>query len=358
MVTPHLDSLAARSLVLTNAFSQVSLCGPSRSSFMTGRRPDTIRCYDNPDSKTFRQRLPDLVTMPQYFKQHGYLAIGAGKIYHPGRLYRKTLSRRIKSIIFTAKTIGIPDTNQEDDFPSSWSEEIHHTNTTDDHSKIWHAYTEEELEGVVLRDVANTDYFVEKLSHISGEAVSGEKPFFFAMGFHKPHMPWDAPQEFFDLYPEADIDLPLNPYIPEDMPLSAWIHFNGVRRYPDCSADGTGIPDIGEPNVTYPDSQISEMRRAYYATISFMDQQVGRVVKAVEDAGLADNTVIMFIGDHGLHMGEHSEYDKYTNFEVFSTLRFDNKYLYPRGGSQSAHDAARPGGHRAVHVHGEAGGVC
>ena len=302
MVTPNLDSLAARSLVLTNAFSQVSLCGPSRSSFMTGRRPDTIRCYDNPDSKTLRQRLPDLVTMPQYFKQHGYLAIGAGKIYHPGRLYRKTLSCRIKSYIFTAITIGIPDTNQEDDFPSSWSEEIHHTNTTDDHSKIWHAYTEEELEGVVLRDVANTDYFVEKLSQISGEAVSGEKPFFFAMGFHKPHMPWDAPQEFFDLYPEADIDLPLNPYIPEDMPLSAWIHFNGVRRYPDCSAEGTGIPDIGEPNVTYPDSQISEMRRAYYAPISFMDPQVGRVLKAVGDNGLADNTVIMLIGDHGLHV--------------------------------------------------------
>ena len=104
----------------------------------------------------------------------------------------------------------MPDTDKQDDFPWSWSEEIHHTATTDDESQSWKAYTEEELEEVVLRDVANTDYFVEKLKQISGEALSGEKPFFFALGFHKPHMPWDAPQEFFDLYPEEEMDLPLN----------------------------------------------------------------------------------------------------------------------------------------------------
>ena len=86
MVTPHLDSLAARSLVLTNAFSQVALCGPSRSSFLTGRRPDTIRCYDNRHSKTLRQRLPGLVTMPQFFKENGYISLGAGKVFHPGHI--------------------------------------------------------------------------------------------------------------------------------------------------------------------------------------------------------------------------------------------------------------------------------
>ena len=196
----------------------------------------------------------------------------------------------------------MPDTNKQDDFPWSWSEEIHHTATTDDKSKIWHAYTEEELEDVVLRDVANTDYFVEKLQEISGAALSGEKPFFFALGFHKPHMPWDAPQEFYDLYPEDEIELPLNPHIPQDMPLSAWSSFSGVRRYPDCSAEGTGIPDIGQPNVTYPESKMREMRRAYYSTVSFMDHQVGRALAAVDQTGLADSTVIMFVGDHGLHV--------------------------------------------------------
>ena len=209
----------------------------------------------------------------------------------------------------------MPDTDKQDDFPWSWSEQIHHTATTDDKSKIWHAYTEEELEDVVLRDVANTDYFVEKLQQISGEALAGEKPFFFALGFHKPHMPWDAPQEFYDLYPEEDVDLPLNPYIPEDMPESAWLPFRGVTSYPDCSAEGTGIPDIGQPNVTYPESKVRELRRAYYATISFMDHQVGRALAAVEESGLADSTVVMFVGDHGLHVSlSQSELLRITNF--------------------------------------------
>jgi len=124
-------------------------------------------------------------------------------------------------------------------------------------------------------------------------------------------------RSFFDLYPEEDdIDLPNNPFIPEDMPESAWTGFKGLLNFQDCSAEGTGIPNIGQPNVTYPDPQIRKMRRAYYASISFMDSLVGRVVDGLEDAGVADHTVIMFVGDHGLQMGEHSAWDKYTNFEI------------------------------------------
>ena len=211
---------------------------------------------------------------------------------------------------------GIPNTNKGDDYPASWTEKIFHTKTTDVNHISWHAYSDEELEDLVLRDVANADHFIEKLNEIAPAAITGEQPFFYAMGFHKPHQPWDAPQEFFDLYPEDEIDLPTNPYVPEDMPASAWSRFTGVLNFDDCSPEGTGIPNLGEANVTYPDSKIRELRRAYYATISFMDRQVGRVLEAVEEAGLSENTVIMFIGDHGLHMGEHSEYDKYTNFEV------------------------------------------
>jgi len=292
MKTPSLDQLASRSLVATNAYTQVALCGPSRSSFLTGRRADTTRCYVTEDK--VRESMPDIVTMPQYFKQNGYLALGTGKIFHP----------------------GIPNTNKGDDYPASWTEKIFHTPSTDVNHISWHAYSDEELEDLVLRDVANADHFIEKLNEIAPAAITGEQPFFYAMGFHKPHQPWDAPQEFFDLYPEDEIDLPSNPYVPEDMPAAAWSRFTGVLNFDDCSPEGTGIPNLGEANVTYPDSKIRELRRAYYATISFMDRQVGRVLEAVEEAGLSENTVIMFIGDHGLHMGEHSEYDKYTNFEV------------------------------------------
>ena len=129
-------------------------------------------------------------------------------------------------------------------------------------------------------------------------------------------MPWDAPQEFFDLYPEDSIDLPHYKYIPEDLPASAWTRFTGLLNYPDCSQETWGLPLGDQPNVTYPDSKIRELRRAYYASISFMDHQLGRVLDAVEEAGAAENTVIMFIGDHGLHVGEHAEWDKYTNYDL------------------------------------------
>ena len=272
---------------------KVALCGPSRSSFLTGRRPDTIRCYDN--HHRFRENLPNTISMPQYFKENGYLTLGSGKIFHP----------------------GMPDRDKQDDYPASWSEKIFHTATTDIKNVSWWSYSEEELEGVTLRDVANTDHFIETLKDI------GNERFFFAVGFHKPHLPWDAPKEFFDLYPdEENIDLPFNPYIPEDMPESAWSGFKGLLQYEDCSPEGSGIPNIGEANVTYPDSKVRanfskntfdispvsvlcqkrELRRAYYAAISFMDHQVGRVLSAIEEAGLADNTVVMFVGDHGFHV--------------------------------------------------------
>ena len=156
MKTPNLDYLASKSLVLTNAYTQVTwlviftfwfksfnakvaLCGPSRSSFLTGRRPDTIRCYDN--HHLFRKNLPNTISMPQYFKENGYATLGAGKIFHP----------------------GMPDHDKQDDYPASWTEKVFHTATTDIKNVSWWSYTEEELEDVTLRDVANTDHFIKNL---------------------------------------------------------------------------------------------------------------------------------------------------------------------------------------------------
>jgi len=113
MKTPNLDYLASKSLVFTNAYTQVALCGPSRSSFLTGRRPDTIRCYDN--FHRFRENLPNTISMPQYFKENGYLTLGSGKIFHP----------------------GAPDHDTQDDYPASWSEKIFHTPSTDNMNVSW-----------------------------------------------------------------------------------------------------------------------------------------------------------------------------------------------------------------------------
>ena len=293
MVTPNIDALAKKSLTLTKAYTQVALCGPSRNSLLTGRRADTTRCYVS--NHKFRERGGEaIVTLPQFFKQNGYYAQGAGKIFHP----------------------GIPNAPSTDDWPLSWTQKVLHTATTDDKSNSWKAVTKEEMEDTPLRDIVNTDHAIEKLRELAPDALLGIQPFFLTLGLHKPHMPWDFPEEFLDLYPEEDVDLPANKYVPDDLPDAAWSRFTGLLNLPDCSAEAMGIPNLGEKNVTYPDVKIRELRRAYYASISFADQQFGRILDELEVLGLAENTVILFLGDHGLHMGEHAEWDKYTNFEI------------------------------------------
>ena len=290
MVTPNLDALASKSLILTRAYTMYAQCGPSRNAFLTGRRPDTTRCYNN--EHVFRDRGPNnqtspIITIPQFFMENGYISIGAGKVFHGGF----------------------------DDAPFSFTE-THQSKDNDDDSISWRAFSPAELEGARLRDTAEAGYVIDKLQELAPDALLGIQPFFLAFGLHKPHLPWDFPEEFLDYYPEEQIQMPLNPYIPSDLPEQAWVDFSELRTYSDCSAEGSGIEDIGVQNVTYPDSKVKELRRAYYAAVSYADQQIGRVIQQLELLGLADNTVIMFLGDHGWQLGEHSEWTKETNFEI------------------------------------------
>ena len=293
MVTPNLDALASKSLVLTRAYSQIALCGPSRNSFLTGRRADTTRVYTN--DHIFRELGPNnetspIITIPQFFKENGYITLGAGKVFHK---------------------------NNNNDYPISWTEDIHHSKDTDDDSQSWRAFSEKEIEEIGgLQDQNEASYVIEKLNEIAQDALLGIQPFFLAFGNRKPHQPWDFPEEFLDYYQEEDIQMPANPYVPSDMPDSAWASFNGMLNYADCSAEGTGIDNIGEPNVTYSEPKIKELRRAYYASVSYADQQIGRVLEELDLLGLAETTIIIFLGDHGYQLGEHSEWMKMTNFEI------------------------------------------
>ena len=157
----------------------------SRSSFLTGRRPDTLRCYDNP--ALVRQNFQEVVTMPQYFKQHGYLTLGAGKVFHPGNS-EVNLINRCKSLAKNAYSGNQAYSVPNDDYPASWSEELFHTDTTDNKEVSWHAHTDQELQSLTLRDVANAEHAVDTLKQIAPDAISGQQPFFFVMGFHKVTM--------------------------------------------------------------------------------------------------------------------------------------------------------------------------
>jgi len=150
------------------------------------------------------------------------------------------------------------------------------------------------------------------LSNLSTGVLGGGKPFFLSVGFHKPHMPWVFPAEFLDFYPEEDIHLPLNPYAPVGMPEVAWQMYGETMAFADIAA----LNLTSAINTTMPDAKTREMRRAYYASTTYADYNVGRVMAHLEEVGLADSTIVAFWGDHGYQLGEHGQWDKHTNFDI------------------------------------------
>jgi len=297
MHTPNLDNLARHSMMFMKAYVQIALCSPSRTSLLTSRRPDTTHITSI--GPYFREIGGNFTTIPQFFKEHGFRTVGGGKIFHGG------------------------SSSGDDDLEYSWSEEYHHAKSYyhDDKSKVWRAIPMEEIAEHSLKDTLEADYIIEKLREIAPAALLGDKNFFLAYGLRKPHMPWFFPETFLEYYPEESINLPPNPYVPEGMPELAW-NPPPIKKYTDCNGDTLGIPNLGDFNVTYPDWKVAELRRAYYAAVSYADHELGRVLDELEMLGLADNTIIVFWGDHGWQLGEHAEWAKQTTFEIANRVPF------------------------------------
>ena len=186
---PNLDALAARSLLLKRAYVQQAVCSPSRTSLLTGRRPDTTHVYDL--ETYFRKSGGSFTTIPQYFKENGYLSIGMGKIFHPGILA------------------------SDNDDPISWSEPYFHPLEVLNPSRnSWMAVPEDQLVSHHLVDQLLAEHALSVLDRVSPKARTGDQPVFIAVGFHKPHLPFIFPAEFLKYYPEDSINLPDNPNAP------------------------------------------------------------------------------------------------------------------------------------------------
>lgn len=285
--TPNLDSLAARSLVLKRAYVQQALCGPSRTSLLTGRRPDTTHAYDL--SLYFRNATANFTTIPQFFKENGYSSIGIGKIFHPR------------------------DASGYDD-PISWTEPYFHgVNNFEDLQNSWKAVPDALLQDKPLRDEQLASRAVETLRRFAENGSDAHSKFFLAVGFQKPHLPFVFPKSVQRFYPEEDIRLPTNPYVPGNFPDIAWYDNGELRQQ---YADIRTLNVSGDINSTLPDQVVKDLRRAYYCAVTWTDIQVGRVLAALDDLGLADDTLVSFFGDHGYHLGEHAEWGKVSNFEL------------------------------------------
>lgn len=282
--TPHLDRLAEQGVLFENAYCNFPLCGPSRASFMTGLYPEqngvtVLR-------RLFRHYVPDAITLSQHFRSNGYGVARVGKIYHYDN----------------PRGIG---TDGHDD-PLSWDERINpRGRDKEEEDQIfslrpgsfgatlsWLAADgsdEEQTDGIVATEG------VRMLERYASEGT----PFFLAVGFYKPHTPYVAPKKYFDLYDLDDIVVP-------EVPEGYW----------------EGLPEPARKSVTafknqidLPEETARQAIHAYYATISFLDAQIGRLLDALDRSGLRENTIVLFSSDHGYHMGEHGHYQKNTLFE-------------------------------------------
>jgi len=276
--SPNIDRLAQAGTMFTRAYCQQAVCNPSRASLLTGLRPDTLKIWDLPTH--FRQNRPEVVTLPQLFKQNDYHAQCIGKIFHNWR---------------------------QDDFQGdavSWSvpEMLHYATHYSDDPQVAGEVPENlaTLKKTECRDVPDDAYFDGRVASEAIKALREIKdgPFFLAVGFWKPHLPFNAPKKYWDLYDREQIDLPANPQPPTDGPTIA------LNTYKV------------DPKGTLTDDDVRELRHGYYAATSYLDAQVGKVLDELDRLELREKTIIVFWSDHGFHLGEHGLWSKTTNFEL------------------------------------------
>lgn len=270
--TPYFDSLAARAVVFENAYCQLPLCNPSRASVLTGRRPDEIKVYDL--DRHFRDAMPNLVTLPQLFKEHGWFTARVGKLYH-------------YNVPNGIGTDGLDD-------PISWQQRFNPKGRdTLEEEKITNAEPHRPISAALSWLAADGQDTEQTDGMIATEAIRlmrehRDEPFFLGVGFFRPHTPYVAPKKYFDLYPISTLKLPYAPAGDrDDIPPAAFAH--------NCP-----IPNYGLSEET-----CIRALQAYYASVSFVDAQLGRLVEAVDELGLSEKTIIVVWSDHGYHLGEH-----------------------------------------------------
>lgn len=285
--TPNLDAFAKKGVAFRQAYCQYPLCNPSRVSLMTGMRPDTERVHDL--ETNFRDTVPNAVTLPQLFRNNGYFVGRVGKLYHYG----------------VPREIG---TDGKDD-PISWEYKFNPIGRDKTEQEKIHLLTKGGYTNTIGFGMAwlNMDGPDEDQTDAKGVTETirllterkekhADQPFFIGMGFFRPHTPWIAPQKYFDMYPPESIQLP--------------------KR--DAASD-KALPDIARnirpDNYGLKEQDLKDCVRAYYACISFVDAQLGRLLEAVDKLGLADDTLIVLWSDHGFLLGEHGQWMKQLQFQ-------------------------------------------
>jgi arylsulfatase A-like enzyme len=293
--TPNIDRLAASGTAFDRAYCQQAVCSPSRTSLLTGCRPDTTKVYDLVTH--FRKHLPDVVTLPQHFKNHGYFTRSVGKIYHSGlddeRSWSEPPAQAGRPTYFLKENRDLVARRTAAAADKKFATPSARSNATKGP-----AYECADVPDNAYSDGAIADAAIAMLRQAK------DKPFFLAVGFLKPHLPFVAPKKYWDLYRRDEVPVAPNPFAPKDAPKIALTDWGELRAYED-------VPRVG----SLTNEQARTLKHGYYACVSYMDAQVGRVLAELDRLGLREHTVIVLWGDHGWKLGEHGAWCKHTNFE-------------------------------------------
>ncbi len=289
--SPNIDQLAKEGLLFERTYCQQAICMASRASLMSGYRPDKGQIYKNGPLFT---HVPDALTLNQHFVNNGYEAVAMGKIYHHGSDYnpgwsrptfkprgdwqgRGYLSEEARRLVLEyteknpkAKRKGLGPAFESPDVPDN-------------------AYPD----GLVAENAVN------ELNRLK------DKPFFIAVGFVKPHLPFSAPKKYWDLYVEEEIKLADNPFVPKGAPKEALTFWEELRGYHGMPSDGP-----------MPDDLARKLIHGYYASVSYIDAMIGKVLNELDRLKLRENTIVVLWGDHGWKLGDHGMWCKHTNFEI------------------------------------------
>jgi arylsulfatase A-like enzyme len=307
--TPDIDRLAKKGVVFQNAYCQQAVCAPSRISVFTGMRPDRTKVRDL--RTNMRDMNPDIVTLPQFLKKNGYETVGLGKLMHGARGNDKrswTIPYKEDKALNYAKGYKYPadGSYQRADIQATLKEaEKQNLNRKGVKAFMKSRGMRPSTECIEVPDGAYSDGAIANAGvELLEKLSSGSKPFFLALGFHKPHLPFVAPKKYWDMYDREKVNI--NPFQQhaKNSPKYAYHNWGELRNYSD-------IPRKGGLTV----AKQKELIHGYWAAVSYSDAQVGKVIDKLEELGIADNTIVVLWGDHGWHLGDHGLWCKHSNFE-------------------------------------------
>lgn len=311
--TPHIDEFAQGALVFNRAYCQAAACAPSRASVMLGQRAETMRVWSL--GEKFREINPKAVTIPQHFHEYGYYTVSMGKIFHnhmpdpvsfdepdlrPAEyMTSEMIDRDPESFYYDEelnRELALVRAERLKKNPNAYAGGWAYGRSTENSDAPDNAFY----------DGAQTDLALETLKRLKDK----KQPFFFALGYYRPHLPFVAPKKYWDLYERDKISKAGNPFLPKDSPPMA---MNSTYELKACY----DLEYVQHPAVFQLEEETARLlKHGYYACVSYVDACVGRVMDEIRELGLDKNTIVVFWGDHGWKLGEHGSWCKQTNYNI------------------------------------------